>query len=94
VRPLQREDVGGLLDHADHGTVAAGVAADLADLLLRPVAAVRTEADTLFGLLQRAGELERLVLRRAQEVERKPVSRARANAGQARQLGDQVVDRG
>src|SRR4029450_7008351 len=73
--------------------VAPGVTADLTGLFLGPVPAVDAEPHALLRLLERRGELQRLVARRAQQVEREAVRCARPDAGQPRQLRDEVVDR-
>src|SRR5439155_22569387 len=89
---LDRKGIGGLLDDADHALVAAGVRADRAHFVLRPVAALAAEADALLHHLDRLRELERLLLLRAQEGEREALRGARADAGQARQLRDEILD--
>ena len=94
VRALDRDQVGRLLDDADDGVVAARVAADLARLLLGQVPALAAEANALLDLGDRRGERGGLVRRDAQEVEREPLRRSLADAGQARELRDEVVDRG
>ena len=94
VRPLERDEVDGLLDDADQRVVAPRVDADRAELLLGEVAALAAEADALLHVLDRGGERERLVLRHAQQVEREPLRRALADAGQAGQLRDEILDRG
>jgi hypothetical protein len=63
VCPLEREEVGRLLDDADQRVVAACVLADRAELGLRQVAALGAEAHALLHVLDRARERERLVLR-------------------------------
>ncbi len=93
VRPLQGHDVGGLLDDADDRPVAPSVAADLAGLVLGPVAALVAEAHALLRLLERAGERERLVRRRAEQVEGQPVRGPGAHPRKARQLRDEILDR-
>ncbi len=72
--------------------VAPRVEADRAELLLGEVPALAAEADALLHLADRRRERERLLLRHLQEVEREPLRRAAADAGQARQLRDEVVD--
>ena len=72
--------------------VAAGVGADDAELFLGQVAALAAEADPLLHLPDRVGERARLLLGDAQEVERQPLRRPGADAGQARKLSDEVVD--
>src|SRR5439155_2855783 len=91
-RSLEREQVGRLLDDADHGVVAARVEADRADLLLRQVPALAAEANALLDLDDRGGERERLVLGHAQQMEGEPLRGARPDPRQASQLRDEVVD--
>ena len=90
-RSLDREQVDGLLDDADDRAVAARVEADRAHLVLGEVAALAAEAHALLHVLDRLGERERLVLRRAQEMEREALRRPRPDPGQARQLRDEIV---
>src|SRR3954470_9404532 len=92
VRALDRDQVGGLLDDADDRVVAPLVAADVAPLVLSQVPALVAEADALLDLFERAREGERLFLRHAQQVERKPLRGALAHARQAGQLRDEVFD--
>src|SRR5829696_8996794 len=56
VRPLERDEVDGLLDDADESTVPSLVTADLAALLLGQVAALGTEPDSLLDVSDRLGE--------------------------------------
>ena len=63
-RPLERDEVDGLLDDADRRPVAARVEADRAQLVLGEVAALAAEADALLHLLDRPGERQRLLLLR------------------------------
>ena len=70
------------------------VGADPAELLLGEVPALAAEADALLDVDDRGGERERLVLRHPQHVEREPLRRALAHAGQPGQLGDEVLDGG
>ena len=62
--------------------VAAAVEADRADLVLGQVPALAAEADALLHLGDRRRERERLVLRRAEDVEGEPLRRALADARQ------------
>ena len=62
VGALDRDHVGGLLDDADQGRVAAGVVADLAPRPLREVEADLAEADLLAHLADRVGEADRVVV--------------------------------
>jgi hypothetical protein len=50
-------------------------------------------ADGLLDLADGIGQRTRLLLGRAENVEREPLRGALADAGQARELGDQTVDR-
>src|SRR5439155_17425142 len=93
VCPLDGDQVDRLLDDADDRSVATGVLADRAELFLGQIPALLAEADALLHLLNRRGERERLVLRGPEQVEREPVRRAGADARQACQLRDEVVDR-
>src|SRR5581483_5394626 len=92
-RPLDRDQVARLLDDADQRTVAPRVEADRADLVLRQVPALAAEADARLHLLDRLRQRECLVRRRTQEVEREALRRPCPDAGQTRQLRDEVVDR-
>ena len=91
--PLHRDQVGGLLDHADQRVVAADVEADRAHLVLGQVAALAAEADALLDLHDRGRERECLLLGRAQQVEGQPLRGALADARQAGQLRDEVLNR-
>ena len=91
-RPLERDEVDGLLDDADRRAVAPRVEADRAELLLGEVAALAAEAHALLHLLDRVGERERLLLLRLEEVEREPLRGAAADSRQPRQLRDEVLD--
>jgi hypothetical protein len=64
VRPLDRDQVDRLLDHADDRPVAARVLADRAELLLGEVPALLAEADALLNVLHRRGKSQSFVLRR------------------------------
>jgi hypothetical protein len=50
-------------------------------------------ADGLLDLANGVGQRKRLLLGRAEDVERKPLRGALPDAGQACELGDQTVDR-
>src|SRR4051812_29785258 len=92
VRALDRDHVARLLDDADHLAVAALVLADPAARADGEVEAHLAVADGLLDLTDRVGERERLLGRQAEDVEREPLRRALADAGHARELGDQAVD--
>src|SRR5439155_936976 len=66
-RPLDRDEVDRLLDHADHRVIAASVAADRTDFLLGQVPALVAEAHTLLDVLDRRRERKRLVQRSLQD---------------------------
>src|SRR6266404_5950325 len=93
-RPLDRDEVDGLLDDADDRVVAALVTTDRADLLLGEVAALVAEAHTLLYVVDRVGERLRLLLRHLEEMERESLPGPASDAGQARQLRDEIVDGG
>jgi len=90
---LDRDHVARLLDNADRGRLAALVLADAAGRLRGEVEADLTVADRRLDLANRVGKRERLLLRRAEEVEREALRGALPDAGQTRELGDQTVDR-
>ena len=62
------------------------------ELVLGEVPALAAEAHALLHLLDRAGERERLLLLRLEDVERQSLRGAAADSGQARQLRDEVLD--
>jgi hypothetical protein len=92
-RPLDRNHVARLLDDADRRSLAALVLADATGGLGGEVEADLTVADRLLDLADGVGQRERLILGRAEDVEREPLRSALPDAGQARELGDQTVDR-
>jgi predicted enzyme related to lactoylglutathione lyase len=93
-RPLDRDQVDGLLDDADDRVVAARVEADRAALFLGEVAALVAEANAFLDVLDRGRERERFVLRPLQEVECEAVRSAGADAGQAGELRDEILHGG
>src|ERR1700675_3704607 len=93
VRPLERNESGRLLDDADQRGVAPLVDADRAQRVLGEVAALVAEADALLHVADLLGERERLRLRHLEQGEPEPLRRALADAGQARQLRNEIVDR-
>jgi hypothetical protein len=92
VRALDRDHVAGLLHDADDGGVAAGVQADRAARPLREVEADLAEPDPLLDVADRLGERERVLRLGAQDVEGQALGRARPDAGQLAELGDQALD--
>ena len=92
VRPLEREQVGRLLDDADERAVAARVAADRRSAPPRSGSRTRGRSGLVLDVADRVGERERLLLRDAQQMEGEAVRRARADSRQARQLRDEVLD--
>ena len=93
MRALDRDDVAGLLDDADHARVAALVGADPAARAVGEVEADLAQADALLDLADRLGERGGVLRRRAQDVQRQALRRARADPRQLAELGDQPVDR-
>jgi len=93
-RPLERDHVNRLLDHADERVVPACVEADCADFFFGEVPALAAETHAFLHLFERRRERERFVLRPLQDVEREPLRRALTDPGQPRQLGDEVLDGG
>ena len=92
-RALDRDHVAGLLDHADRVGLAAVVLADAAGGLGGEVEADLAVADGLLDLADRVGQRQRLLVGDAEDVECEPLGRTLPDAGQARELGDQAVDR-
>jgi hypothetical protein len=90
---LDRDHVARLLDDADRRGLAALVLADAAGGLRGEVEADLAVADRLNDLADGVGQRERLLPGRAQQMKREPLRGALPDAGQARQLGDQTVDR-
>ena len=93
VGALDRDDVAGLLDDAEHGGVAPVVEAVAAELALGDVEAPPAPGDPLLRLGDRPGEPVGVLGRGLQEVERDPLRRLRADAGQAAELVDERLDR-
>ena len=92
VRALDRDHVARLLHDADRRAVAALVLADAAARPHREVEADLALPDRLLHLADGVGERQRLLVGGAQDVEGQPLRGALADAGQARELGDQPVD--
>jgi hypothetical protein len=90
---LDRDHVAGLLDHAEGGRLTPLVLADAAGGLCGEVEAHLAVPDGGLDLADRIGEPERLLLRRAEDVESEPLRGALADAGQAGELGDEPIDR-
>src|SRR6202042_3635617 len=72
--------------------VAALVGAYPATRSVRQVKAGLAQTDPFLDLGDRARERQRLLVARAEQVEREPLSGAATDAGQLRQLGDQPLD--
>jgi hypothetical protein len=94
VRALDRDHVAGLLHDADEPAVAALVEADRAAGPLGEVEADLAQRDLLLHVADRVRERVRVLGRGAQDVERQPLRRAVADAGQLAQLGHQALERG
>ncbi len=88
-RGLNADDVGGLFDHAHNLRVAIGVAAILADLAIRDVVADAAEAELILDVQDGLREVLGILAAGAQHVERKPLRRLLADAGEAFEFGDQ-----
>src|SRR6266542_3145681 len=93
VERADRGDVFRFLDNADRGDVAAGVAADPAQLGLRDVAALVAEAHEVLGPLDDLRQPAGLVRRRLHQVERQALRGLRPDARKPGQLVDEVLDR-
>src|SRR3712207_5521672 len=89
VRPLDRDHVAGLLDHADHGGLAALVLADPAGRLRGEVEADLALAHGRLDLLDRLGQWQRVLVGRAEDVEGEPLGSALPDTWQAGELGDE-----
>ena len=94
VRALDRDHVAGLLDDTDQLGVAPLVQADRAPRPLGEVEADLAERDLLLDVADRGGERLGVLAGRAQDVERQPLRRPLADAGQLRELGDEALERG
>jgi hypothetical protein len=92
VRALDRDDVRRLLDDADEARVTPLVGADAAARAVGQVEADLAQADPRLDLLDRLRQRQRVLLGSAQQVEREPLRRAPADAGQPAQLGDQALN--
>src|SRR5215213_5357347 len=90
--PLDRDDVLGLLDHADDRRVPAGVTADPAGLLLGDTAADRAEPDLLLDLDEHCGEPAHVDGVGLEDVERDPLGALGADPWQPTELVDEVLD--
>ena len=94
-RALDREDVRGLLDHAEHLGVAARVLADGAQrrLALLDVRAARAAVEAALGVEQRARERLDVALRAVEQVEGEALGGLRADPRQPPELPDQGDER-
>ena len=90
---LDRDDVLGLLDHADDRQVAPRVAADPALLGLGDVAADAAEPHLVLDLGQRADQPAHVDRVGGEQVERDALRALGPDAGQPAELVDQVLDR-
>lgn len=85
-------DIRRFLHRADNTRVAAGIGADPAELRLGQVEAPGTGMDPVGKNLQGLGQATTPLAGLLQQVVRQPQRRLLADAGQAGQLGGQVVD--
>ena len=90
MRALDRQQVGGLFDHADHLPAAARVGAERARVALGEREADRAQADLVLDREERVGQALRVVAVGAQDVEGEARGGALADPGQARELLDQA----
>jgi len=89
---LDREDVLRLLDHAQHGLVAPGVAADPALVSLGDVEADPAEPHLVLDLEQDLGQPTHVGLIGLKQVERDPLGALGTDAGESAELVDEVLD--
>src|SRR5215469_14356535 len=89
---LNRRDVLGLLNDADHRGIASRVPADAALLLLGDVAASAAEPHPLEHLEQRGGQPAHVRRVRGQQVEGDALGALRPDARQLAELVDEVLD--
>src|SRR4051812_34703747 len=91
---FQRQDVGWLLDDAEQRRVALGISADFAERLGGEETAARAEPDLRGGIGERAHDFLRAGVAVLDHPERDALGAARADAGHALELRDQVLERG
>ncbi len=89
---LDAQDVDGVLDDADQRGIAPRVEANRARHWLGQGATVRAGPDAFARLDDRLGQLAHGSFFALHEVQRQPFRRARADAGQTAQRGEQFVD--
>jgi len=92
-RLLDGHDVVGLLDHADHLAVPRGTGAVQAGVGVGDVIAHRAEAHVQFGVTNRIGERQRLLLSGAKNVKGEPLRGLGSDSGQVLELVDEALDR-
>ena len=81
-RTLYEHDVVRLLQNADRGSIAVGVAADWAQVTFRDVVALRAELDLLAHVRHGIRELLSFVAVHSEQVKRNPLGGLGANAWQ------------
>src|SRR5690606_20295774 len=89
---LHRDDVAGLLHHAQDVGVTPGIRADAAQLALGDVEALAAEADLLLHLDDRPGEAVRLLRVHLEQVEGDALGRLRPDARQPAERVDELLD--
>ena len=92
-RLLHRDDVPGVLHHADHGGVATVVEADGALAALGHVEAPGAQGDPLLHGDDGLGQPQRVLGGHLQQVEGDPLRRLRPDAGQPTHLVDEGLER-
>ena len=90
---LQRQQIAGIRHHTDHAVAALGVAADLTFRISGEVETGLALAHLGAGRQQSVSELMNLLLRLVQQMQREPLGRARADAGQTLELINQSSQR-
>jgi hypothetical protein len=93
-RALDRDEIGGLLDDADHVGGALAVGADRARVGLGEAVAGLTEPRLLLQRLERVGETVRQAAIAPQHVEGQARGGLLADPGELRELLDQPIHRG
>src|SRR5690606_39967805 len=89
---VSAEPVAGALQPADRRAVPLGARAEPADRVLRQHSAAVAVADAAHGRLERAGEPAGTLPVAVEQMKRHALRRLRADAGQALQRLDQLVE--
>ena len=92
-RALDAQNIGCLLDHAQHLLVAVGVAAKYAQVAVADVVADAAEAQLVLHVEQGLGKLFGVLARGTQDMKRQPLRGLLADARQAFEFVDQPRQR-